>query len=111
VQVHYGEGIATHTGPKPCVVPREGWRSVAGSTGQPLSREILDVPGPTLFSLRKATQTGALMQAPECPAWSKPWHVWSSLNGNRTSYQSSRVNLAGGNPQAGQVTELPTNEK
>ena len=51
MQVHYGEGIATHTGPKPCVVPREGAgeASVGERTGQPLSREILDVPGADAF--------------------------------------------------------------
>ena len=39
MQVHYGEGIATHTGPKPCVVAREGTgeASAGERIGQPLS--------------------------------------------------------------------------
>jgi len=42
VKVHYGEGVATHTGPKPCVGIREGAgeASAGECTGQPLSREI-----------------------------------------------------------------------
>jgi hypothetical protein len=39
VQVHYGEGVAFHTGPEPCVVAREdGSEASAGERiGQPLS--------------------------------------------------------------------------
>jgi hypothetical protein len=39
VQVHYGEGIASHTGPKPCVVAREGKDEASAEEriGQPLS--------------------------------------------------------------------------
>jgi hypothetical protein len=42
VQVHYGEGVANHTGPKPCAVVREdlGEASAGDRIGQPLSREI-----------------------------------------------------------------------
>ena len=41
VQVHYGEGVAIHTGPKPCVVVREGGgeASAGERTGQPLVRQ------------------------------------------------------------------------
>jgi hypothetical protein len=39
VQVHYGEGLAIHTGPEPCVGTREdvGEASAGEPTGQPLS--------------------------------------------------------------------------
>jgi hypothetical protein len=39
VKVHYGEGVANHTGPEPCAVIREGGgeASVGDCTGQPLS--------------------------------------------------------------------------
>jgi len=39
VQVHYGEGLAIHTGPKPCVGTREGddEASAGVRTGQPWS--------------------------------------------------------------------------
>jgi hypothetical protein len=40
VKVRYGEGLAIHTGPKPCVGSREGAgeASAGEPTGQPLSR-------------------------------------------------------------------------
>ena len=40
MQVHYGEGVAIHIGPKPCVGSREGdgEASAGECTGQPLSR-------------------------------------------------------------------------
>jgi hypothetical protein len=39
VKVHYGEGVAIHIGPKPCVGTREGVgeASVGERIGQPLS--------------------------------------------------------------------------
>jgi len=47
VQVHFGEGLATHTGPEPCVGVSEGVgeASAGECIGQPLSREIVLVPG------------------------------------------------------------------
>jgi hypothetical protein len=47
VQVRCDEGIATHIGPEPCVVAREGaGEASAGEyTGQPLSRDRKIVPG------------------------------------------------------------------
>lgn len=39
MQVHYGEGVAIHIGPEPCVGPREGVgeASVGERIGQPWS--------------------------------------------------------------------------
>lgn len=47
MQVQYDEGIASHIGPEPCVVVREGrGEALAGEcTGQPLSRERTNLPG------------------------------------------------------------------
>ena len=47
VEVHYGEGVAIHTGPEPCVGPREGSgeASAGERAGWPLSRERATVPG------------------------------------------------------------------
>jgi hypothetical protein len=47
VQVHYGEGVANHTGPESCAARREvcGEALTGVHAGQPLSREtrfILD---------------------------------------------------------------------
>jgi hypothetical protein len=47
VQVHFDEGVATHIGPEPCAGVREdvGEASAGEHTGQPLSREIVVIPG------------------------------------------------------------------
>ena len=47
MQVRCDEGVATHIGPEPCVVAREGaGEASAGEyTGQPLSRDRKSVPG------------------------------------------------------------------
>ena len=47
MEVLYSEGVATHTGPKPCVDPREGAgeASAGERAGWPLSRERATVPG------------------------------------------------------------------
>ncbi|HME24971.1 MAG TPA: hypothetical protein VKI44_27190, partial [Acetobacteraceae bacterium] len=47
MKVRYGEGLATRTGPEPCVGIREGVgeASVGEHTGQPLSRESKIVLG------------------------------------------------------------------
>ena len=39
MQVHYGEGLAIHTGPEPCVGTREGGGEASAEerTGQPWS--------------------------------------------------------------------------
>ena len=51
MQVHYGEGVAIHTGPEPCAGTREGAgeASAGERIGQPLSREIRNVSGADAF--------------------------------------------------------------
>ena len=46
MQVHYGEGVAIHIGPEPCVGTREGddEASVGERTGQPLNCVTKIVP-------------------------------------------------------------------
>ena len=59
MEVHYDEGVAIHIGPEPCVGIREGVgeASARECIGQPLSYEILILPGCRRFSgLRKATR-------------------------------------------------------
>ena len=47
MKVHYGEGVAIHIGPEPCVGPREGSgeASAGERAGWPSSRERATVPG------------------------------------------------------------------
>jgi hypothetical protein len=55
VKVHCDEGVASHIGPEPCAVVREGIgeASVGDRIGQPSSREIGLFWAPTLFCKRK----------------------------------------------------------
>ena len=74
MQVRYGEGVATHTGPEPCGGVREdvGEASVGEHTGQPLSRERVIIPG------RRRRSVGGRQYGParyrerlSGPAWSE----------------------------------------
>ncbi len=82
MQVHCGEGVASHTGPEPCAGTREGAceASVGEHTGQPLSRERVFSRAPTLSTERKAILTEAQSRA-FCLArrGRRPWHVWKLL--------------------------------
>jgi len=78
VQVHYGEGVAIHTGPKPCVVVREGGgeASAGERTGQPLSRERSEIPGADAFQIAEGNTDGRASAS----AWTarrgrRPQHV------------------------------------
>jgi len=98
VQVHCDEGAATHIGPEPCGVTREGGveASVGERAGQPLSREIHEIRVPTQFCWRKATRPGALSRAPGRPgAVGDPGMHGRSLHGNREVSSPTR----GGSPR------------
>ena len=74
MQVHYGEGVAFHTGPEPCAVIRKGGgRSVGRGLHRPAiePRNICKVPGADAFLTAEGNMEGALSRAPEGPAWSE----------------------------------------
>jgi hypothetical protein len=73
VQVHYGEGVAFHTGPEPCVVAREdGSEASAGERiGQPLSRESAKVSGADAVSDAGRHDRARQRECPDNPARSK----------------------------------------
>ncbi len=87
MQVHYGEGVATRTDPKPCAVAREGERrSVGRGAHRPAiePRKLESIRVPTCSESRKATWTGASTQAPARPGVVEdPGMCGSSLFGNR----------------------------
>ena len=86
MQVHYGEGVAIHTGPEPCAGVREGGSEASAGecTGQPLSRERHFIQALTPFTRRKATRTGARARAPGRPGVVvEPGMCRRSLCGNR----------------------------
>ena len=74
VQVHYGEGVATHAGPEPCVGTREGAgeASAGERIGQPLSRENKIVPSAHVFRITEGNMDGrASAKRLSGSAWSK----------------------------------------
>ena len=82
MQVHYGEGVATHIGPEPCAVTREGGgeASVGEHIGQPLSRESLKVPGADGVVFPEGNMDGRVIaSARPTRRGRRPWHVWKLL--------------------------------
>src|SRR3954465_16022437 len=82
VQVHYGEGVAIHTGPKPCVVVREGGGEAAagGHTGQPLSLESARVRGADAVSEAEGYMVGRVSASVRTTRRGRrPWHVGTLL--------------------------------
>ncbi len=69
MKVHYGEGVATHTGPESCAGAREGDGEAltGGRAGQVLSREIYD-PRREPWPLRgaDAVEEGGRSHLPYC---------------------------------------------
>jgi hypothetical protein len=65
VQVLYGEDLASHTAPAPCVVFREGQGEASAGVraGWPLSRESALSRVPTALPVWKATRIAAPSQA------------------------------------------------
>lgn len=86
MKVLYGEDLASHIGPEPCVLPREGQgeASAGDRAGWPSSRESRISRMPTRLPARKATRTTALSRA---MVWSgvvrDPSMHGRSLPGNR----------------------------
>src|ERR1700730_11168218 len=82
VQVHYGEGVAIHTGPKPCAGLRKGVgeASVGECIGQLLSREIVVNQGADVVPLTEG-EMGRRGNASICLTLRglRPWHVRTLL--------------------------------
>src|SRR3954468_8963310 len=80
VQVHYGEGLAIHTGPEPCVGTREdvAEASAGEPTGQPLSRESKIVPGADVVRITEGNMDGRVIaSARPTQRGRRPWRVWT----------------------------------
>jgi len=82
VQVHYGEGIATHIGPEPCARVREdaSEASAGERIGQPPSRETVLIPGADAVRLAEGDIDGrAIASARPTRRGLRPWHVQKLL--------------------------------
>jgi hypothetical protein len=82
VEVLYSEGVATHTGPKPCVDPREGAgeASAGERAGWPSSRERATVPGADGVTVPEGhTRGGASASPRSIRRGQRPWHARTLL--------------------------------
>ena len=86
MQVPYGEGVACHTGPVPCVADREvgGEALVRGDVGWVLSRESGLSSADRVGKPGRQHVTGAMASPSTGSAWSEtPGARRRSLHGNR----------------------------
>ena len=86
MQVHYGEGVAIHTGPEPCVGTREGVgeASAGERIGQPWSRESKIVSGADVVRITEGNTADALARVSVRPGVVEdPGMCGRSLRGNR----------------------------
>ena len=82
MQVHDDEGVAIRIGPEPCDGVREGAgeASAGEHTGQPLSREIIKVPGADVLCNAEGNTDGRVsVSARTARRGRRPWHVWTLL--------------------------------
>ena len=83
MQVHDDEGVAIRIGPEPCDGVREGAgeASAGEHTGQPLSREIIKVPGADVLCNAEGNTDGGVSASPRTVRRGpRPWHVRTLLD-------------------------------
>ena len=93
MKVHYGEGVAIHTGPEPCVGPREGSgeASAGERAGWPLSRERATVPGADVVTVTEGHTSGGVSASLRRPGVVRdPSMHGRSLYGNREISRPTR---------------------
>lgn len=79
MQVHYGEGIANHTGPESCAVRREvyGEALTGVHAGQPLSRETTFFQDADAVVKAEGMTNGYdIASARTVLRGRRTWHVW-----------------------------------
>ena len=82
MQVHCGEGVATHIDPKPCVGAREGSgeASAGECIGQPLSRERILIPDADAVPYAEGNTDEGVSASPRTVRRGlRPWHVQTLL--------------------------------
>ena len=82
VQVHYGEGIATHTGPESCAVYREvcGEALTGERAGQPLSRETFLIQDADAVAYAEGKTIGCdIASVRAVLRGRRPWHARTFL--------------------------------
>jgi hypothetical protein len=82
VQVHYGEGVANHTGPESCAASREGCgEALTGErAGQVLSRETLLIQDADVVTFAEGKTNGRVNASTRSVRRGRrPWHVGTLL--------------------------------
>ena len=82
MQVHYGEGIANHTGPESCAAYREvcGEALTGERAGQPLIREIFLIKDADAFTFAEGKTNGRITaSARTVPCGRRPSHARTLL--------------------------------
>ena len=82
MQVLCSEGVATHTGPEPCVRVREGTgeASAGERIGQPLSRDRrMNSGADAVVSAEGNMHVRVNASASATRRGRRPWHVWTLL--------------------------------
>ena len=99
MQVLYVEDLANHDDPESCVgIRKDDGEALTGEhAGRVLSREKFTVQGADAVEISgRQHGLGRYGEHQPGPAWSETSRTRGShLHGNRTSYQWSRMNLAG----------------
>ena len=83
MKVLYGEDLASHIGPEPCVLPREGQgeASAGDRAGQPLSRESSVIPDADAFPTAEGNTDEGVSASPRTVRRGpRPWHVRTLLD-------------------------------
>ena len=86
MEVLYSKGVANHTGPEPCVGPREGpgEASAGERAGRPWSRERAIVPGAAVVTVTEGHTNGRVSASARRPGVVRdPGMHGRSLPGNR----------------------------
>lgn len=78
MKVRHDEGVANRIGPEPCACTREdeGEASAGGTTGQPLSREIIQISGADALAKAEGNTLGCdNASALTARRGRRTWHV------------------------------------
>jgi hypothetical protein len=99
VKVHYGEGVANHTGPESCAVYREvcGEALTGERAGQPLSREIIHIQDADAVAFVEGKTDGCdIASARTVLRGRRPWHARMLLVWEPGDLQFDHLHRRGG---------------
>ena len=95
MQVLCSEGLASHTGPEPCVGPREGpgEASAGERAGRPSSRERATVPGADVVTVTEGHTSGRVSASARRPGVVRVHHNVELLGRLRSLARQGPITL------------------